>query len=75
MLVPDSLWKALQQWYGGAPALPRQVSCIIQIHDKQCVVLTVVLRIICKANDGVVRAVNAGVQGKGFTLVDENGRV
>ncbi|XP_069942664.1 ubiquitin carboxyl-terminal hydrolase 32 isoform X4 [Cherax quadricarinatus] len=25
VLVPDSLWKALQQWYGGAPALPRQV--------------------------------------------------
>ena len=24
-LVPDSLWKALHQWYGGAPALPRQV--------------------------------------------------
>ncbi|XP_023716699.1 ubiquitin carboxyl-terminal hydrolase 32 isoform X2 [Cryptotermes secundus] len=24
-LVPDSLWKALFQWYGGAPALPRQV--------------------------------------------------
>ena len=24
-LVPESLWKALQQWYGGAPALPRQV--------------------------------------------------
>ncbi|KAJ4445302.1 hypothetical protein ANN_07107 [Periplaneta americana] len=23
-LVPDSLWKALFQWYGGAPALPRQ---------------------------------------------------
>ncbi|XP_076059243.1 ubiquitin specific protease 32 isoform X2 [Oratosquilla oratoria] len=29
MLVPESLWKALQQWYGGAPALPRQV-----IHGK-----------------------------------------
>ncbi|XP_027228164.1 ubiquitin carboxyl-terminal hydrolase 32 isoform X2 [Penaeus vannamei] len=25
VLVPDSLWKALQQWYGGSPALPRQV--------------------------------------------------
>ncbi|KAK4322970.1 hypothetical protein Pmani_006294 [Petrolisthes manimaculis] len=25
VLVPDSLWKALQQWYGGTPALPRQV--------------------------------------------------
>ncbi|XP_042222314.1 ubiquitin carboxyl-terminal hydrolase 32-like isoform X6 [Homarus americanus] len=25
VLVPDTLWKALQQWYGGAPALPRQV--------------------------------------------------
>lgn len=24
-LVPDSLWKALWQWYGGSPALPRQV--------------------------------------------------
>ncbi|XP_054279647.1 ubiquitin carboxyl-terminal hydrolase 32-like [Macrosteles quadrilineatus] len=24
-LVPDSLWKALSQWYGGSPALPRQV--------------------------------------------------
>nr|CAD7196012.1 unnamed protein product [Timema douglasi] len=24
-LVPDSLWKALFQWYGGSPALPRQV--------------------------------------------------
>ncbi|PSN41510.1 hypothetical protein C0J52_07225 [Blattella germanica] len=24
-LVPDSLWKALFQWYGGTPALPRQV--------------------------------------------------
>ena len=25
-LVPESLWKALVQWYGGAPGLPRQVS-------------------------------------------------
>lgn len=24
-LVPESLWKALLQWYGGSPALPRQV--------------------------------------------------
>ncbi|XP_046386606.1 ubiquitin carboxyl-terminal hydrolase 32 isoform X1 [Ischnura elegans] len=24
-LVPDSLWKALHQWYDGSPALPRQV--------------------------------------------------
>ncbi|XP_034237598.1 ubiquitin carboxyl-terminal hydrolase 32 isoform X2 [Thrips palmi] len=24
-LVPDSLWKALHQWYGGSLALPRQV--------------------------------------------------
>ncbi|XP_046684242.1 ubiquitin carboxyl-terminal hydrolase 32 isoform X2 [Homalodisca vitripennis] len=24
-LVPDSLWKALSQWYGGSPPLPRQV--------------------------------------------------
>lgn len=24
-LVPDSLWKALSQWYGGSLALPRQV--------------------------------------------------
>ncbi|KAF0300546.1 Ubiquitin carboxyl-terminal hydrolase 32 [Amphibalanus amphitrite] len=24
-LVPESLWKALVQWYGGAPGLPRQV--------------------------------------------------
>ncbi|KAB7505762.1 Ubiquitin carboxyl-terminal hydrolase 32 [Armadillidium nasatum] len=25
VLIPDSLWKVLQQWYGGAPPLPRQV--------------------------------------------------
>ncbi|KAK7069598.1 Ubiquitin carboxyl-terminal hydrolase 32, partial [Halocaridina rubra] len=25
VLVPESLWKALQTWYGGTPALPRQV--------------------------------------------------
>lgn len=25
-LVPQALWRALLQWYGGAPALPRQVS-------------------------------------------------
>lgn len=24
-LVPDSLWKALAQWYGGPQPLPRQV--------------------------------------------------
>jgi hypothetical protein len=30
-LVPDSLWKALFQWYGGAPALPRQV-CVC-VHE------------------------------------------
>jgi len=25
-LVPNSLWKALVQWYRGSPALPRQVN-------------------------------------------------
>lgn len=32
-LVPDSLWKAIFQWYGGAPALPRQVceSCQLSL--------------------------------------------
>jgi ubiquitin carboxyl-terminal hydrolase 6/32 len=24
-LLPQALWKALEQWYGGTPALPRQV--------------------------------------------------
>jgi len=34
-LVPDSLWKALFQWYGGAPALPRQVCvCVFMSHHK-----------------------------------------
>ncbi|XP_039299269.1 ubiquitin carboxyl-terminal hydrolase 32 isoform X1 [Nilaparvata lugens] len=36
-LVPDSLWKALCQWYGGSPALPRQVimsksSCELELE-------------------------------------------
>ncbi|KAK7789457.1 hypothetical protein R5R35_012652 [Gryllus longicercus] len=35
-LVPDSLWKALHQWYGGSPALPRQV---ILPHNSQQVEL------------------------------------
>jgi hypothetical protein len=26
-LVPQALWRALLQWYGGSPPLPRQVSC------------------------------------------------
>lgn len=25
-IVPEAVWRALLQWYGGAPALPRQVS-------------------------------------------------
>ena len=24
-VVPEALWKALLSWYGGSPALPRQV--------------------------------------------------
>ena len=32
-LVPDSLWKALFQWYGGAPALPRQVCVFVSHHE------------------------------------------
>lgn len=27
-IVPQSLWTALTQWYGGDPALPRQVSIL-----------------------------------------------
>lgn len=25
-IIPESVWRALQQWYGGGPALPRTVS-------------------------------------------------
>lgn len=32
VLIPDSLWKVLQQWYGGAPALPRQVCNYVLIN-------------------------------------------
>lgn len=28
-LVPEAVWRALSQWYGGSPPLPRQV-CILQ---------------------------------------------
>lgn len=24
-LVPEAVWRAMSQWYGGSPALPRQV--------------------------------------------------
>ncbi|KAG8233419.1 hypothetical protein J437_LFUL013413, partial [Ladona fulva] len=46
-LVPESLWKALHQWYDGSPALPRQryvayvaafscMSTIKQVYDFLC---------------------------------------
>ena len=28
VLLPETLWKTLHQWYGGAPALPRQVGLV-----------------------------------------------
>lgn len=34
-LVPNSLWKALVQWYRGSPALPRQVNNFKSL-EKSC---------------------------------------
>ena len=31
-VVPEAIWKALSAWYGGNPALPRQVTNIF--HNK-----------------------------------------
>ena len=31
-IMPDPLWRAFHQWYGGGPALPRTV----RIHEVGC---------------------------------------
>lgn len=31
-VVPEAIWKALSAWYGGSPALPRQVFVYVRIN-------------------------------------------
>lgn len=45
-LVPDSLWKALSQWYGGILALPRQVIKPPNVDDKELELYPLNLRIL-----------------------------
>ena len=33
-ILPESVWRALQQWYGGGPALPRTVKYIYYLSTK-----------------------------------------
>ena len=28
-IIPEPVWRALQQWYGGGPALPRTVTLLL----------------------------------------------
>lgn len=45
-LVPDALWKALSQWYGGALALPRQVVKPLNVDVKELELYPLNLRIL-----------------------------
>lgn len=45
-LVPDTLWKALSQWYGGSLALPRQVVKPSHSEEKEIELFPLNLRIL-----------------------------
>ena len=38
-IIPEPVWRALQQWYGGGPALPRTVTlqplqhCVFNVNS------------------------------------------
>ncbi|XP_046415413.1 ubiquitin carboxyl-terminal hydrolase 32 [Neodiprion fabricii] len=52
-LLPDALWKALVQWHGGAPALPRQVILPATGVDVELELYPLVLRLLMHRSLGV----------------------